>query len=78
VAQNDESLGKDYGESTLETYDIGYDNNDQNFSFHTIGSRVAGKIESVLCEFESGVQFGDMLMVRGMMQVSWPLGLARF
>lgn len=56
---SNKSLGKDYGVSALETYYIGYDNTDQNFSFHTIGSRVAGKVDSVLYEFEGGVQFGD-------------------
>ena len=56
---SNKSLGKDYGASALETYYIGYDNTDQDFSFHTIGSRVAGKMDSVLYEFEGGVQFGD-------------------
>lgn len=53
------SLGSDYGVSALEPYYIGYDNNELDFSFHTLGSRVAGKLDSVLYEFEGGVQFGD-------------------
>lgn len=56
---SNKSLVNDYGVSALEAYYIGYDNKDQNFSFHTIGSRVAGKMDSVLYEFEGGVQFGD-------------------
>lgn len=56
---SNKSLGSDYGVSALETYYIGYDNTDQNFSFHTIGSRVAGKTDSILYELEGGVQFGD-------------------
>ncbi len=56
---SNKSLGSDYGVSALETYYIGYDHTDQNFSFHTIGSRVAGKVDSALYEFEGGVQFGD-------------------
>lgn len=45
--------------SALVAYYIGYDNTDQNFSFPTIGSRVAGKVNSVLYEVEGGVQFGN-------------------
>lgn len=53
------SLAKDFGVSALESYYLGYDNNDQNFSFHTIGSRIAGQGDMFLYELEGGVQFGD-------------------
>ncbi len=43
----------------LEAYYIGYDNQDQNFSFHTLGSRLAGQGDFFLYETEAGVQFGD-------------------
>ncbi len=53
------TLGKDFGASAVEAYYIGYDNNDQNFSFHTLGNRIAGKGDRFLYEFEGGIQFGD-------------------
>lgn len=56
---SNKSIGREYGVSALETYYIGYDNTDQNFSFHTIGSRLVGKAASILYELEGGVQFGD-------------------
>ncbi|MCU0712122.1 MAG: alginate export family protein [Pirellula sp.] len=56
---SNQSLGSDYGVSALETYYIGYDNTVQNFSFHTLGSRIAGKSDSTLYELEGGVQFGS-------------------
>ena len=56
---SNQSLGSDYGVSALETYYISYDNTVQNFSFHTLGSRIAGKSDSILYELEGGVQFGN-------------------
>lgn len=56
---SNKSLGKDFGVSALEPYYIGYDDNDLNFSFHTLGSRVAGAGDIFLYELEGGVQFGD-------------------
>ncbi len=56
---SNKSLVGDFGVSALEAYYIGYDNTHQNFSFHTIGSRIAGKASSILYELEGGVQFGD-------------------
>lgn len=53
------SVGRDLGVSALETYYLGYDHNDLNFSFHTLGSRLAGKRGRLLYELEGGVQFGD-------------------
>ncbi|GAB5402782.1 MAG: alginate export family protein [Aureliella sp.] len=48
--------GLDIG--ALETYYIAYDNDNTNFSFHTLGSRLAGSNDAFLYEFEGGVQFG--------------------
>ncbi len=42
----------------LDTYYIAYDNDNTNFSFHTLGSRLAGKTDQFLYELEGGVQFG--------------------
>ncbi|MCA9190746.1 MAG: alginate export family protein [Planctomycetales bacterium] len=50
---------KTLGETALEAYYLGYDHNDQNFSFHTVGSRLAGKCDELLYELEGGLQFGD-------------------
>ncbi len=55
---SNKSLGSDFGVTALEAYYLGYDNDDQNFSFHTLGNRVAGKVNSLLYELEGGVQFG--------------------
>lgn len=44
---------------TLDAYYIAYDNDNTNFSFHTLGSRLAGKSDSFLYELEGGVQFGQ-------------------
>ncbi len=55
---SNQSLGSEWGVSALEGYYIGYDNDGQNFSFHTLGGRVAGDADSFLYEFEGGVQFG--------------------
>lgn len=43
----------------LETYYIAYDNDISNFSFHTLGSRLAGSTGIFLYELEGGVQFGQ-------------------
>jgi hypothetical protein len=59
VYLSNRSVGSDYGVTALETYYIGYDNTDQNFSYHTLGSRLAGKSGAILYELEGGVQFGS-------------------
>lgn len=49
--------GLDIG--ALELYYIGFDNETANFSFHTLGSRIAGKGQEFNYEVEGGVQFGQ-------------------
>lgn len=50
--------GLDIG--TVDAYYLGYNNDDANFDYHTIGTRVAGDTDGgLLYEFEGGVQFGS-------------------
>ncbi len=49
--------GLDVGQ--LDTYYLGFDDETLNFSYHTIGGRVAGKGDEFLYELEGGVQFGQ-------------------
>ncbi len=49
--------GLDVG--TIDAYYLGYDNQDANFSYHTLGSRLAGEGDFFMYETEGGVQFGD-------------------
>jgi Alginate export len=50
--------GLDIG--VVDLYYLGYDNQLSDFSFHTLGSRVAGETEgNILYETESGFQFGE-------------------
>lgn len=46
---------------TFETYYIGYDNRNagSEFSYHTLGTRIAGDASGLLYEFEGGIQFGE-------------------
>ncbi len=50
---------KSLGATALETYYLGYDHNDLGFSFHTLGSRVANRVDQFMYEMEGGVQFGS-------------------
>ncbi|MEZ6081467.1 MAG: alginate export family protein [Pirellulaceae bacterium] len=62
----------------VDAYYLGYDDQDANFSYHTLGSRVAGSGDFFLYELEGGVQFG-MATTRTealTMQVSSPVGWA--
>lgn len=43
----------------VDAYYIGYDNENTSFSYHTIGSRLAGAGDVFLYELEGGVQFGS-------------------
>ncbi|TWU57457.1 alginate export family protein [Rubripirellula reticaptiva] len=50
--------GLDIG--TVDAYYLGYNNDDADFDYHTIGTRVAGDTDGgLLYEFEGGVQFGS-------------------
>ncbi|WP_231690981.1 alginate export family protein [Aureliella helgolandensis] len=49
--------GLDIG--TLDVYYLGYDNENANFAYHTLGSRLAGKNDLFLYDFEGGTQFGE-------------------
>ncbi|MCA9128046.1 MAG: alginate export family protein [Planctomycetales bacterium] len=44
---------------SIDAYYLGYDNQTANFSYHTIGSRLAGSGDFFLYELEGGVQFGS-------------------
>ena len=50
---------KSLGATALETYYLGYDNNDVGFSYHTLGSRVANRVDQFMFEIEGGTQFGS-------------------
>lgn len=50
---------KSLGTTALEAYYLGYDNNDLNFSFHTLGSRIADRSDNVMYEVEGATQFGN-------------------
>ncbi len=50
---------KDLDVGIVDAYYLGYDDQDANFSYHTLGSRVAGSGDFFLYELEGGVQFGD-------------------
>lgn len=50
--------GLDIG--VVDAYYLGYDDSDVDFSYHTVGSRVAGASkDGLLYEFEGGIQFGE-------------------
>ena len=44
--------------ASLDTFYLGYDNQTQDFSIHTIGARLNGSVNGWLYEFEGGPQFG--------------------
>ncbi len=51
---------KGTGLGTVDAYYLALDNQIADFSYHTLGSRVAGKTDGgILYETEGGVQFGD-------------------
>ncbi len=50
---------KSLGATALEAYYLGYDNNDVGFSYHTLGSRVANRVDQFMYELEGGTQFGS-------------------
>ncbi len=56
----------DLAMGSLEAYYLGYDNQREDFNYHTLGTRVYGKSDQGwLYEMESGVQFGDNSPGRG-------------
>jgi len=44
--------------ATVDAYYLGFDNQNANFSLHTLGLRLNGSVENWLWEFEGGPQFG--------------------
>ncbi len=56
---SNKNLAKILSVNALESYYLGYDNQDQNFSFHTLGSRIARTGDVFLYELEGAIQFGD-------------------
>ena len=50
---------KDLPVGVVDAYYLGYDNQDANFSYHTLGNRVVGSGDFFLYELEGGVQFGS-------------------
>lgn len=50
---------KDWDVGTVDAYYLGYDDQQADFSYHTLGSRLSGSGEYLMYELEGGVQFGD-------------------
>ncbi len=50
---------KDLDVGIVDAYYLGYDDQNANFSYHTLGSRLAGSGDFFLYEFEGAAQFGD-------------------
>lgn len=50
---------KDWAVGTVDAYYLGYDDQQADFSYHTLGSRLSGSGEHLMYELEGGVQFGS-------------------